>query len=51
MIVGMDLRSRRYTHTAEKLLNLVPGDAGRSVSLLNAFILGQQLEKLAAQVI
>ena len=25
VIVGMDLRIRRYTHSAEKLLNLVPG--------------------------
>jgi two-component system CheB/CheR fusion protein len=51
VIVGMDLRIRRYTHMAEKLLNLVPGDAGRSVSLLNAFITGQRVEDLARQVI
>jgi two-component system CheB/CheR fusion protein len=51
VIVGMDLRIRRYTHTAEKLFNLVPGDAGRSVSLLNSFITGQRIENLAAQVI
>jgi two-component system CheB/CheR fusion protein len=51
VIVGMDLRIRRYTHIAEKLLNLVPGDAGRSVSLLNAFITGQRVEDLAAKVI
>src|SRR5262249_18884688 len=46
VIVGMDLRIRRYTLIAEKLLNLVPGDAGRSVSLLNAFIVGQRVENL-----
>jgi two-component system CheB/CheR fusion protein len=51
VIVDMDLRIRRYTRAAEKLLNLVPGDAGRSVSLLNAFITGQRIEKLAAQTI
>ena len=51
VIIGMDLRIRRYTQSAEKLLNLVPGDVGRSVSQLNAFILGRRIEELAAQVI
>jgi two-component system CheB/CheR fusion protein len=51
VIVGMDLRIRRYTHVAEKLLNLVPGDVGRSVSQLNAFIVGHRVEDVAAQVI
>ena len=51
VIVGMDLRIRRYTHSAEKLLNLVPGDIGRSVSQLNAFIVGHRIEELAARVI
>ncbi len=51
VIIGMDLRIRRYTHTAEKMLNLMPGDVGRSVSQLNAFIQGQRIEELAADVI
>ena len=51
VIVGMDLRIRRYTQTAERLLNLVPGDIGRSVSLLNAFVLGLRVEEMAAKVI
>ena len=51
VIIGMDLRIRRYTHSAEKLLNLVPGDIGRSVSQLNAFIVGHRIEELAARVI
>jgi two-component system CheB/CheR fusion protein len=51
VIIGMDLRIRRYTQTAEKLLNLVPGDVGRSVSQLNAFIVGHRIEELAAKVI
>ena len=38
VIVGMDLRIRRYTSSAEKLLNLVPGDLGRSVSFLDGFL-------------
>jgi two-component system CheB/CheR fusion protein len=51
VIIGMDLRIRRYTHTAEKLLNLVPGDVGRSISLLDAFLLGERVEELVAEVI
>jgi two-component system CheB/CheR fusion protein len=51
VIVGLDLRIRRFTQVAETLMNLVPGDVGRTVSLLNAFILGERIEKLAAQVI
>src|SRR5690606_31995405 len=38
VIVGMDLRIRRYTNSAEKLLNLVPADVGRSVAFLDAFL-------------
>jgi two-component system, chemotaxis family, CheB/CheR fusion protein len=51
VIVGMDLRIRRYTQVAERMLNLVPGDVGRSVSQLNAFIIGHRIEELAARVI
>jgi len=51
VIVGMDLRIRRFTHVAERLLNLVEGDVGRSVGQLNAFVIGRRLEDLAAQVI
>jgi len=51
IIIGMDLRIRRFTHSAEKLLNLVPSDIGRSVSQLNAFIRKHRIEELAARVI
>jgi two-component system CheB/CheR fusion protein len=51
VIIGLDLRIRRFTHTAEMLLNLVPGDIGRSVSQLNSFILGQRVEEIASDVI
>jgi two-component system CheB/CheR fusion protein len=51
VIIGMDLRIRRFTETAEKLLNLVPADVGRSVSQLNAFLVGHRIEELAARVI
>jgi two-component system, chemotaxis family, CheB/CheR fusion protein len=51
IIVGLDLRIRRFTQVAESLMNLVPGDVGRTVSLLNAFIVGERIEKLTAQVV
>jgi two-component system, chemotaxis family, CheB/CheR fusion protein len=51
VIVGLDLRIRRYTHLAEEMLNLVTGDVGRSVSQLNAFIMGERIEELARRVI
>jgi len=51
IIVGLDLRIRRFTRLAETLMNLVPGDVGRSVSLLNAFIVGERIEELAAEAV
>ena len=37
VLVGMDLRIRRFTREAEKLFNLVPEDLGRTVQLLDKF--------------
>jgi two-component system CheB/CheR fusion protein len=51
IIVDMELRIRRYTHTAQELLNLMRSDVGRSVSQLNAFIVGQRIEDLVGKVI
>ena len=51
VLVGLDLRIRRYTHVAEEMLNLVTGDIGRSVSQLNAFVMGERVEDLASRVI
>ncbi len=44
VIVGLDLRIRRFTHAAEKLLNLLPSDIGRSASQLNSFLGGFGVE-------
>ena len=44
VIVGMDLRIRRFTNAAEKLLKLVPADVGRAVSYLQAFVSGVGIE-------
>jgi two-component system CheB/CheR fusion protein len=51
VIVGMDLRIRRYTAAAERLFNLVPADLGRLVSFLNTFISARDVERLVAGVI
>lgn len=51
VIVGLDLRLRRFTHTAEKLLNLLPTDIGRSCAQLNSFLGGFGIEKLISESI
>jgi two-component system CheB/CheR fusion protein len=51
VIVGMDLRIRRYTSSAEKLLNLVPGDLGRSVGFLDGFLGTGAVESKVSTVI
>ncbi|HEY6562488.1 MAG TPA: chemotaxis protein CheB, partial [Polyangiaceae bacterium] len=51
VIVGMDLRIRRYTSAAEKLLNLVAGDVGRSVSFLDRFLGIGAIESKVSSVI
>jgi two-component system, chemotaxis family, CheB/CheR fusion protein len=51
VIVGMDLRIRRYTSAAEKLLNLIPGDIGRSIGYLDAFLGTVALESKVSTVI
>ena len=32
IMVGLDLRIRRFTPTAEKIMNLIPGDVGRPIT-------------------
>ncbi len=51
VIVGMDLKIRRFTTTAEKLLNLVPGDIGRSIGFLDTFLGAGPLESKVSSVI
>jgi two-component system CheB/CheR fusion protein len=51
VIVGMDLKIRRWTAAAERLFRLVPADAGRSVGFLDAFLQGTPLEpKISAAI-
>lgn len=51
VIVGMDLRIRRYTSAAEKLLNLIPGDIGRSIGYVDVFLGTGGLEPKVSAVI
>lgn len=51
IIVGLDLRVRRYTEAVEKLLHLVPGDIGRSIGFLDACFRIASLEPKVSQVI
>ena len=38
IIVGMDLKIRRFTVAAERLFHLVSGDIGRSIAFLDSFL-------------
>lgn len=38
VIVGMDLKIRRFTNAAERLFHLVPGDVGRKIVFLDPFV-------------
>jgi two-component system CheB/CheR fusion protein len=51
VIVRLDLRIRRFTHTAEKLLDLLPTDIGRSAAQLNSFLGGFGIEKAISESI
>ncbi len=51
VMVSSDLRIRRFTPMAEKVLNLIPGDLGRPIGDINPSINVPDLEKLIAEVI
>jgi two-component system, chemotaxis family, CheB/CheR fusion protein len=51
IIVGMDLRIRRWTIASERLFHLVPGDIGRSIGFLDSFLGAGALESKVAAVI
>jgi two-component system, chemotaxis family, CheB/CheR fusion protein len=46
LIVGDDMRIRRFTPTAERILNLIPGDVGRPVGQINTNLVAENLESL-----
>lgn len=51
IIVGLDLRIRRFTQAAERLLNLLPSDIGRSVTQLKTFFGEFEVEKVISETI
>lgn len=51
IIVGMDMKIRRYTAAAERLFKLVPGDIGRSIGFLDPFLGSGALERKVSTVI
>jgi len=51
IMVGPDLRIRRFTGVAEKLLNLIPGDVGRPLTDINLNVNLPNPTKLVAEVI
>jgi len=51
VIVSDDLKIRRVTPMAEKVLNLIPGDIGRPISHINPNIHCPDLEQLIAEAI
>jgi two-component system, chemotaxis family, CheB/CheR fusion protein len=51
VIVSADLRIRRFTPMAEKVLNLIPSDIGRPISHIKPNIHCPDLEELVARVV
>jgi two-component system, chemotaxis family, CheB/CheR fusion protein len=51
VMVGPDLRIRRFTNVAEKLLNLIPGDVGRPITDIKMRIDVPNLSKLITEVV
>jgi two-component system, chemotaxis family, CheB/CheR fusion protein len=51
VIVANDLRIRRFTPPAQKLLNLLPGDIGRRIGEIRPNIEADKLEQLAREAV
>jgi two-component system CheB/CheR fusion protein len=51
VIVSADLRIRRFTPMAERVLNLIPADADRLIGHINPNIVGANLEQLITECI
>jgi two-component system CheB/CheR fusion protein len=51
IMVGMDLRIRRFTAAAEKLLSLIAADVGRPITYLSSVIKVPQIEQLVVDTI
>ena len=51
VMLGPDLRIRRFTPAAEKILNLIPSDIGRPLSDINLNVPGEALEDVVNEVV
>jgi two-component system CheB/CheR fusion protein len=51
IMVGMDLRIRRYTAAAEKLFHLVAADLGRPIDLIDPFLVPSKIGSKVSTVI
>src|SRR6476661_9310826 len=51
IVLGVDMRIRRFTPAAAKLLNLLPADTGRPISNIKTAIELPELENLVAKVV
>ncbi|HEX4779230.1 MAG TPA: chemotaxis protein CheB [Usitatibacter sp.] len=51
VMLGADLKIRRFTPAAEKLFNLIPGDIGRPVSDVKLNLMADGIEPMVAEVI
>ncbi|HEV2749190.1 MAG TPA: chemotaxis protein CheB [Gemmatimonadales bacterium] len=51
VMVTNDLRIRRFTPAAEKLMNLIPADVGRPISNINLGLVGENLEQEVRNVV
>ena len=51
VLVGLDLRIRRFSRAAERIIDLIETDVGRSVAQLDVFIGGTGIDKLVATAI
>lgn len=51
VLVGMDLRIRRFSTAAERLLNLIPGDVGRPLAYLRNIVKARDIEQTVSDAI
>ncbi|HEX7837377.1 MAG TPA: CheR family methyltransferase [Kofleriaceae bacterium] len=51
VLVGTDLRIRRFSRAAEELLNLIPGDVGRPITYIRTGIRVRDIEQTVGEAI